>query len=334
MTQGPSTTSPAAAAAPPSPVAPRSAAWPLIRRVLVTGLRMGLTVLGLLIALFFLVRLSGDPAAVLAGPTATPDQIAAMRESLGLDDPLFNQFLLYLGDVARLDFGRSLFTDQPALSAVMQRLPATLVLTASTLAVTILVGVPTGLLMARGRRSVRSLAGGVVSVGLSVPAYILGVLLIWLVAVRWGWLPAYGSGSLRQLILPAITLAGLAAARTALLVGSELERVDDQPFLLTAAAKGASPRRILWRHALPNAMPAVVTMLVVEVSYLVSGAVVVEVLYAYSGIGKQLVDAIFARDYPLVQATVFVIGVLVVVVNILGDLLLARLDPRAERETA
>lgn len=332
MSSGPSTTSSAVAA--PPVVAPRSAAWATTRRILVTGLRLVLTVLGLLTALFFLVRLSGDPAAVLAGPTATPDQIVAMRTSLGLDEPLLNQYVLYLGDVLQLDFGRSLFTDQPALAAVMQRLPATLVLTATTLTVTMLVGIPAGLLMARGRRSVRTTVGGMVSVGLSVPSYILGVLLIWLVAVRWGLLPAFGSGSLRQLVLPTVTLAGLAVARTALLVGSELERVRDQAFLLTAKAKGASPRRILWRHALPNALPAVVTMLVVEVSYLVSGAVVVEVLFAYQGIGKQLVDAIFARDYPLVQATVFVIGVLVVVVNILGDVILLRLDPRAEREAA
>lgn len=292
------------------------------------------TLLGLLTLLFFLVRLSGDPAAVLAGPSATPSQLAAIRADLGLDEPLYAQYLSFLGDVARLDFGSSIFSGESALAMVIDKLPATVLLTVTTLVVAVAVGVPGGVFLAQGGRAGRVLVGGGVTLAQAVPGYIVGVLLIYVAAVKLGWFPAFGSGTPAQLVLPTLTLAAFSAARTARMVAAELEQGAGQDYLRTALAKGASPRRVLWRHALPNAFPPVASMLVVEVSYLISGAVVIEVLFAYNGVGKQLVDAIYGRDYPIVQATVFVIGVLVIVVNVLGDLILRRLDPRTTREAA
>lgn len=296
--------------------------------------RLAITLLGLLTLLFFLVRLSGDPAGVLAGPSATPAEIEAVRAGLGLDRSLGAQYLTFLGDAARLDFGDSVFSGDDALSTVLAALPATLALLAATLVVSIVVGVPAGVALSRGPRALRRVIGGLLTLAQALPTFVIGVVLITTLAVEWGLLPSYGSGTFAQLVMPTIALSTFAIARTARMVAAELDQVWDQDFLRTAAAKGASPRRVLWAHALPNASPAVVSAIVVEVSYLLSGAVVVEVLFAYDGIGKRLVDAIFARDYPLVQASVFVIGVIVVLVNVLGDVALRAIDPRATRETA
>lgn len=305
-------------------------ATPVVR----TAVRLLLTLLGLLTLLFFLVRLSGDPAGVLAGPSATPAQLDEVRAGLGLDRPLLLQYVTFLGDVLRLDFGTSVFTGKPALNSALTALPATLVLVATTIVTAVVVGIPCGVLLARAGRATRGAVGVAMTLAQAVPSFVLGVVLIFVFAVRLGWLPAFGSGSAATLVMPTISLAAFAVARTARMVAAELEQGEDHDYLRTAYAKGASARRVLWRHALPNALPAVAAALVVEVSYLVSGAVVVEVLFAYNGIGKLLVDAIFARDYPVVQAAVFVIGVFVVVVNLLGDGLVRTLDPRTTRARA
>lgn len=322
---------PPAATRRPGGASPRLSRLPFPVRLLA---RMAFTLLGLLTLLFFLVRLKGDPAGVLAGPSATPDQLDAIRAAYGLDRPLFVQYLEFLGDTARLDFGSSILSGEPALGSVLGALPATLLLIAITMIVSVVVGVPAGLALHHGPRIVRAPLGGLLTLAQAVPTFVIGVGLISLLAVQLGLLPAFGSGTVESLVMPTITLALFPIARTARMIDAELDLVDEQDFLRTAAAKGASRRRVVWRHALPNAFPAVTAALVVELSYLISGAVVVEVLYAYDGIGKRLVDAIFARDYPVVQAAVFVIGVVVVLVNVCGDALLRVLDPRTGRAAA
>lgn len=329
------------AAPPPTPsrsLGRRSGAYDSLRHRLLhlVGLvaRLLLTVLGLLTLLFFLVRLSGDPAAVLAGASATSEQLEALRADMGLDEPLLTQYVAFLADMARLDFGESIFTREDALGTVLEKLPATLHLTLATIALSLALGVPAGVALARAGGVLRRLLDVVITLCQAIPPFVLGVLLIWWFAVKAGLLPAFGSGTAESLVLPTVTLAAFTIARIARMLAAELEHGAGQDFLRTALAKGASPRRVLWRHALPNAFPPVAAMLVVEVSYLLSGAVVVEVLFAYNGIGKQLVDAVFARDYPVIQAAVFVIGMLVVVVNVIGELLLARLDPRTTREAS
>ncbi|MFC6151239.1 MULTISPECIES: ABC transporter permease [Mumia] len=332
MTEGVVASVDPGATAPPS--AGRGRRGRRARRLGAMTVRLLLTLLGLLTLLFFLVRLSGDPAGVLAGPSATPQQLEAVRAGLGLDEPLLAQYAAFLGDVVRLDFGTSVFSGESALGTALGALPATLVLLVTTMLVSVAVGIPCGVLLDRGGRVTRAVVGTSMTLAQAVPTFVLGILLIYLFAVRLGWLPAFGSGTAATLVMPTLALATFAIARTARMVAAELEQVEDQDFLRTAAAKGASTRRVLWRHALPNAFPAVAAALVVEISYLISGAVVVEVLFAYDGIGKELVDAIFARDYPVVQACVFVIGVFVVVVNVVGDGLLRALDPRIARARA
>lgn len=322
--------SPTAAAAGGAPARRR----PGLRPVATTALRLVFTLLGLLTLLFFLVRLSGDPAAVLAGPSATPEQLEEIRTGLGLDEPLLAQYLAFLGDVLRLDFGESVFSGEPALDSVLAVLPATLILVVTTVVTSVVVGIPFGVLLARAGRVTRRGVSFLMTLAQAVPSFVLGVGLIFVFAVNLGWLPAFGSGSPDTLVMPTIALAAFAIARTARMVAAELEQGEDHDYLRTAYAKGASSRRVLWRHALPNALPAVASAIVVEVSYLLSGAVVVEVLFAYNGIGKRLVDAIFARDYPVVQAAVFVIGVFVIVVNLLGDALVRAIDPRTTRGPA
>ncbi|MBM9459051.1 ABC transporter permease [Nocardioides sp. zg-536] len=305
-----------------------------LRALLALLLRTALTLLGLLTLLFFLVRLKGDPAGVLAGPSATPEQLDEIRAAYGLDRSLLAQYLDFLGDTARLDFGTSVFSGQPALEAALAALPATLVLIFATMVLSVLLGIPAGMALHRGPRPVRVVLSGLLTLGQAVPAFVIGVGLSAVLAVRLGWLPAFGSGTAATLVMPTVTLALFAIARTARMVDAELDLVEQHDFLRTAAAKGASERRVAWRHALPNAFPAVAAALVVETSYLISGAVVVEVLFAYDGIGKRLVDAIFARDYPVVQASVFAIGVVVIVINVIGDALLRALDPRTGRAAA
>lgn len=305
-----------------------------IRRLAGTVVRLLLTVLGLLTLLFFLVRLSGDPAAVLAGTSATAEQLDAIRADLGLDAPLLQQYVAFLGDVARLDFGVSIFSQLDAMDLVLEKLPATVLLTVTTVVLALVCGIPAGVALVRGSRPVKIVLDVVITLCQAVPPFVLGVLLIWWFAVKAGVLPAFGSGSFDTVILPTLTLAAFTIARIARMLAAELEAGAGSDHLRTALAKGASPRRVLWRHALPNAFPPVAAMLVVEVSYLLSGAVVVEVLFSYNGIGKLLVDSVFNRDYPVVQACVFVIGMLVVVVNVIGELLMAKLDPRTTREGA
>ncbi|MGW0594064.1 ABC transporter permease [Streptosporangium sp. NPDC002607] len=308
-------------------------------RVLRTGavwlVRLAVTVLGVLTLLFFLLRLSGDPAAVLVGPGGTAEDIDRVRRELGLDLPLWTQYGAFLGDVARLDFGVSSRTGEPAVSAVLVRLPLTLQIVGATLALALLIGVPLGMLAAaRARRPAgRAITTGA-AVAQAVPNFVLGLLLLLVFALWLGWLPSYGSESPLHSVLPTLTLAAFTVARVVRLVRAGLLEAIEQDFIRTVRAKGGGRLRVLTRHALPNAFPPVLAFLVVDSAYLLSSTVIVEQLYAYDGIGKQLVDAIFQQDYPIVQATVFVVAVLVVAVSALGDVLGALADPRVRREAA
>ncbi|MFI6454876.1 ABC transporter permease [Streptosporangium amethystogenes] len=297
--------------------------------------RLTVTVLGVLTLLFFLLRLSGDPAAVLVGPGGTLEDIERVRRELGLDLPLWTQYGAFLGDVARLDFGVSSYTGESAISAVLVRLPLTLQVVGATLALALLIGVPLGMLAAaRARRpSGRAITAGAAAAQ-AVPNFVLGMLLLLLFSLWLGWLPSYGSESPLHSVLPTLTLAAFTVARVVRLVRAGLLEALSQDFIRTVRAKGGSRLRVLARHALPNAFPPVLAFLVVDSAYLLSSTVIVEQLYAYDGIGKQLVDAIFQRDYPIVQATVFVVAVLVVAVSAVGDVLGALVDPRVRREAS
>lgn len=307
----------------------------LLRASAVWLLRLAVTVLGVLTLLFFLLRLSGDPAAVLVGPGGTAEDIDRVRRDLGLDLPLWTQYGAFLGDVARLDFGLSSHTGEPALSAVLARLPLTLQIVGATLVLAVLIGVPLGMLAAaRARRPSGRAITASAAVAQAVPNFVLGLLLLLVFALWLGWLPSYGSESPLHTVLPTLTLAAFTVARVVRLVRAGLLETVEQDFIRTVRAKGGGRLRVLARHALPNAFPPVLAFLVVDSAYLLSSTVIVEQLYAYDGIGRQLVDAIFQRDYPIVQATVFVVAVLVVAVSAAGDVLGALADPRVRREAA
>lgn len=297
--------------------------------MLTKGAGLVVVTLGILSLLFFIIRLSGDPAAILAGPGASPEQIAETGRALGLDRPLWMQYREFLADTLTLRLGDSLLTQRPALDMVLDRLPATLLLAGSTLLTVLVVAVPVGAFAARfhGRLGGRAVAL-LTAVVQAVPNFLLGIGLIWLFSLYLGWLPTFGSGTAAQLVLPTLTLAAFTGARVARLLRTELLEDAGADWMRTARAKGVPGLRILVRHALRHAGLPVLALLTVEVSYLVSGAVVVETLYAYGGIGKQLVDAVFNRDYPVVQATVLVVAVGVIVVNAVGEWLMGVLDPR------
>jgi ABC-type dipeptide/oligopeptide/nickel transport system permease component len=294
-----------------------------------------LVLVGIMTGLFFLLRMAGDPVAILAGPTPTPEQVQAVRESLGLDDPLIVQYGRFVAQTARLDFGRSIRYGRPAFQMVLERVPATLQLGLTAIALSLIIAIPLGIFAAvrRGHPEERAIML-FAAMGQAMPNFWLAIVLILIFAVTLRWLPTFGSGEPRHLVLPAITLAALYIARMTRLVRSEMLETLSQDYIRTARAKGLTPRAVLVGHALRNSLIPVVTALSLDFSLLLSGAVVVETVFTYNGVGRQLVDSIFGRDYPVVQATVFLIAIIVVLVNYFTDWLYRLIDPRIQRSAA
>lgn len=305
-----------------------------MRRALLFAGQLLLVLVGIMTGLFFLLRLSGDPVAMLTGPNPTPEEVLAIRQSLGLDEPLLVQYARFIGQTARLDFGRSIRYGKPAFQMVLERLPATVQLTLAAITVSLLVSVPLGILAAvrRGHPDERAMML-LAALGQAMPNFWLGIVLILIFGVTLRWLPTFGSGEPRHLILPTMTLAAFYIARTTRLVRSEMLETLSQDYIRTAYAKGLSRRAVLIGHALRNSLIPVVTAVSLDFSLLLSGSVVVETVFAYNGVGRQLVDSIFGRDYPVVQATVFLVAIIVVLVNFFTDWLYRLIDPRIQRGT-
>ncbi|ROO86314.1 peptide/nickel transport system permease protein [Actinocorallia herbida] len=313
---------------------PAVPAW-LPWTVLLWAVRLAVTVLGILTLLFALLHLSGDPAAVLVGPGGSAEDLARVRAQLGLDDPFLDQYLAFLGDVARLDFGNARGSGEAALPSVLAKLPLTLQLVVSTLALSLALGLPLGVLAAARRDGLLGrVVSGAAALGQAVPNFVLGLVLLLVFALWLGWLPSYGSTTPAHTVLPVVTLTLFTLARVVLLTRAGVLDALSQDFCRAVTAKGGSHARVLWRHALPNAFPPVLAFLITDTGYLLSGTVLVEQLYAYDGIGRGLVVAIGEQDYPTVQATVFTVAVIVVAVSALGDLLGRVADPRVGRESA
>jgi len=271
----------------------------------------------------------GDPVELMLGESATAGDRAALRASLGLDRPLHQQLLGQLARLARLDLGDSLYSRRPVSAVVAERLPATVELAVAALAVAAAVALPLGILAARNRGGLAdSAAMGVALLGLSIPSFWLGPLLILLFSVVLGWTPVSGREGLASLVLPALTLGtGMAAVLARMLRSSLLETLSED-FVRTARAKGLSPAAVLRRHALRNAALPVVTVFGMQAGALFSGAVITETVFAWPGVGSLLVDAIQRRDFPVVQGCVLLISTTYVVVNAGTDLAYAWLDPR------
>jgi ABC-type dipeptide/oligopeptide/nickel transport system permease component len=303
---------------------------PSFGRFLVTrGFRAALTIWLVVSAVFIILRLSGDPVALLLSEDAPPAQVEALRQRLGLDAPLIVQYFRYWTNLLQGDFGDSLRQRQPALGLVFERMPATLQLSAAAFGLAAIVGLTLGTLAALKRGTIWDrLAMSLISVLQSGPAFFVGIVLILFFSVRLGWLPSSGRGDLKSLILPAVTLSGFTMASLARLARSALLDVLRLDYIRTARAKGLGERAILLRHALRNAALPLITVMGLELGGLVTGAVITETVFAWPGVGRLAVGAVSTRDYPIVQASVLFIAAVFVLVNFLVDCSYALIDPR------
>ena len=292
------------------------------------------TLIGISAILFFVIRLSGDPVALLMGPGATTGQIETMRTSLGLDRPLAVQFALELKRMAMLDFGRSIRGGQKAIDLAFDRLGKSLQLTLAAVAFAIAVAVPVGIAAAvwRGRLAARGLMG-LTFIGQALPIFWTGPLLILLFAVTWQILPTSGWQSPLHMVLPVLTLGSVLLAKLARLMRAEMLEVLTQDYIRTARSKGLGEATVIGVHAIRNALVPVVTVIGAEIGQLVGAAVLTESIFAIPGLGDMILNAALARDYPVLQAGVFVVTLVVVGINMLTDLVYVLIDPRA-REPA
>ncbi|MGH2534406.1 MAG: nickel ABC transporter permease [Thermomicrobiales bacterium] len=291
-------------------------------------------VLFAIVTLVFLMRplVPGDPVAIMFfGRSSSPEVIEDMRRQLGLDDPLVVQYVRYLGDVARGDLGESITTRKPVTEEISNRYPETLKLAVGSLVVSALVGLIAGILAAVYKDSlIDTLAMLFAMAGISMPAFWFGLVMIYFFSVRLGWFSVIPDGSLKSLVLPAATLGLIASSIVARLVRSAMLEVLAQDYIRTARAKGLEERKVILRHALGNAMIPVVTILGLQFGGLLSGAFIIEAVFAWHGIGELAVQAFAKRDFPLIQGIVLVIATTYVLVNLFVDLLYAVLDPRIE----
>jgi ABC-type dipeptide/oligopeptide/nickel transport system permease component len=300
--------------------------------------RLGQTALVVFLALtvvFFLVRLGGDPVLLFLPMDIQAKDVNEFRERLGFNDPLPVQYLRFIAGAARGDFGASLRYKQDALTLVLERLPATLSLAASALALTFCLAVPVGMLSAVRRGSLLDYVGmGAAVLGQAVPGFWLGLMLIYLFSVRLGWLPTGGTGGAAHFVMPSVVLAAFYSARMARLTRSAMLETLGEDYVLTARSKGLAEAVVVGKHTLRNAAIPIVTLAGLETAQLLGGAVITETIFAWPGVGRLTVQALLNRDFPVVLAAVFVISVTYTVVNLAVDLLYGWLDPRTRRETA
>lgn len=297
----------------------------LIRRALNTVL----VLLGVATVTFFLLRLTGDPVAALLPLDATPEAIARMRAQLGMDKPLGIQYLNYLGNIVQGDFGVSLRYREPALELFKQRFPATLELLGTSVALSLLIGIPAGIIAAMRRgKAIDSIVMAFALLGQAVPAFYLGLMLMLFFSVQLGWLPTGGRGTLAQLIMPTFVLGAYLMALTARMTRSSLLETFGRDYIRTARAKGLTQRVVVYKHALKPALIPIITVVGLQVGTLFSGAVVTETVFSWPGIGRLAMEAISSRDFPVVQAVVVISSALFVLVNVLTDVLYGIIDPR------
>ncbi|GEP59153.1 ABC transporter permease [Reyranella soli] len=315
------------------------------------SLRRALLALPLVLAViaftFFLIRLApGDPAAILAGEAPTPEFLAQVRAEYGLDQPAWRQFVAFLGKAMTGDFGTSIYSKQPVFTVILERFPATVLLTGTAMVIASLIGI---LLGAASARRAGSRADALISaaslVGYSLPGFWVGQLLILLFAVSLNWLPAGGMVAARgsytgwrhvedvafHMVLPVATLAVFLLTMIARFTRAAMVEALDQDYVLVAEAKGASRRRVLWNHAFRNAAVTTVTVIGLEFGMVLAGAVVVEIVFSWPGLGRLFYDAIHRRDFALLTGAFMFSSLVVIVVNMVSDIGCAMLDPRIRR---
>ena len=288
------------------------------------------TLLGVTMATFLMLHLTpGDPVTIMLGEFASASDVARLRAELGLDRPIIVQYLKFLGRAVRGDLGSSIRSRRPVQEEIAERLPPTMLLALAAQVLAVCAGIAAGVTAAAARRpSVDSAIVAVTLVGLSMPTFWSGLLLILLFSLTLGWLPITASGGLRALILPAVTLAAPAAAVLARVTRASVLEVLRQDYVRTARAKGVSERLVVYRHALRNALIPVLTVAALQFAGLVAGAVIVESVFSRPGLGRLAVTAILSRDFPLAQGIVLVVASMYVFLNVGVDLVYGVLDPR------
>ncbi len=306
----------------------------ILRRLIATAPVM----LIVAVLVFLMLRLTpGDPAAIIAGDNANDAQIAAIRTRLGLDEPIFTQFFIWLGNILRGDFGESFFFKKTVAELITSRLEPTLALSLATIIIAVGVAVPLGVIAAYKHGSlIDKVVMGFSVLGFSVPVFVIGYSLIYLFAIKLNWLPVQGyqrigegfGGFLQRLILPAITLSVIYIALIARITRTSVLDVMSEDYIRTARAKGQVEIKVLFKHALKNAAVPIVTVIGLGVALLIGGVVVTESVFTIPGLGRLTVDAVLARDYPTIQAVILLFSLVYVLINLIVDLIYTLFDPR------
>lgn len=286
-------------------------------------------VFGVSTLIFFIQRLTGDPTFLLLPETATPADIAAMRHRLGFDRPLVVQYLSFLGDLLRFDLGRSVIQNLPVVDIIGSRLPYTLMLATGALAVACIAGVTLGVMMAlRHGSPTATILSGIVVAAQSLPTFWSGIILIMIFAVTLGWLPPSSAGGFSHLVLPSIALGLLSMATFARITRTSILDELSKDYVRTARARGVGTGRLIVRHLARNASIPVITVAALEISNLLAGAVVVETVFAWPGLGQLTMQSIVARDFMVVQGVVLLGAFVTIGLNVLADILYSFVDPR------
>ena len=298
--------------------------------------RLGYAVLSLLLlslTIFLLVRLTGDPSVLLVEPGASKDDLAAVRLQLGLDRPIWVQYGQFMSSLARGDLGHSFYYRTPVLELYLSRLPHSLMLAVAAMAFSLLVGIPSGILAAVRVNQWWDSAGKIFALlGLSLPSFWVGLVMILFFSVYLGWLPSSGSGTALHVIMPAFALGWYFAAAHMRLTRSAMLEVLGSEYVKLARLKGLPEALVIGKHAFKNALIPVLTLAGINLVIMVNVAVVVETVFAWPGVGRLLFEGISFRDFPVVQATVLIVGAMIVIVNFLVDVLYAVIDPRIRYE--
>lgn len=307
----------------------------MIRFVLVRLFRAVLTIMAVVTFAFVVLRMSGDPATVMLGPDVPKEAVDAFRKAWGLDQPLWIQYLAYIKSILSGDFGVSMRDKASALNLVLERVPATLQLTLPALILKLVFGIPSGVYAALHRQSFSDRGVILLAVlGFTIPSFVMGLLLVLVFSVILGWLPSGGQDTWMHGILPTLTLSIGGIGILARFSRSAMIEVMGQPYIRTASAKGLTWRDVVWNHALPNAAVPIVTIVGFMVGSLIAGAVVVESIFSWPGIGRLLVVSVTNRDLAVVQCILLIIAVAMVVSNLVVDLLYGWLDPRLRSHAA
>jgi peptide/nickel transport system permease protein len=290
------------------------------------------------VLVFLMLRLTpGDPAAIIAGDNANTEQVALIRSRLGLDEPIFVQFFIWIGNILRGDFGESFFFKKTVAELILGRLEPTLALALFTIVIAVSVAVPLGVLAAYKQGTwIDRIVMGFSVMGFSVPVFVIGYALIYLFAIKLNWVPVQGyqplsqgfAGFAHRLILPSVTLSVIYIALIARMTRASVLEVLGEDYIRTARAKGQVEIKILFRHALKNAAVPIVTVIGLGIALLIGGVVVTESVYTIPGLGRLTVDAVLARDYPTIQAVILLFSLVYVLINLAVDLVYTLLDPR------